>query len=142
MAYDSRTICALAKALGFPEVDDRRIKALLSEGRRVRWRYDDYQKLYVELIEDCLAQHLTWADCEEASMVYLVRQLEDAIEREITLKDRARNRAIRLLASDRFDEAKHRVVCAEEHAAAAAMMRAEIDAIKSRFPNVDWNFLD
>jgi predicted GIY-YIG superfamily endonuclease len=140
MTYDFGTICAIAKVLGFPEVDDGRIKALLSEGRRVRWRYDDYQRLYVELIEDCLAQHLTWTDCEEAAMVFLVRQREDALNREITLKDRARNRAIRLLASDRFDEAEHQVIRAKEHAETAAMMRADIDAIKSRFPNADWDF--
>lgn len=142
MAYDFSTICAIAKVLGFPEVNDGRIKALLSEGRRVRWRYDDYQRLYVELIEDCLAQHLTWADCEEAAMVFLVCQREDALRREIALKDRARNRAIRLLASDRFDEAEQQLIRAKEQAIATAMMRADIDAIKSRFPNVDWNFLD
>ena len=140
MTYDFSTICAIAKVLGFPEVDDGRIKALLSEGRRVRWRYDDYQRLYVELIEDCVAQHLTWSDCEETAMVCLVRQREAALDREITLKDRARNRAIRLLNSDRFDEARQRIICAEEHAGVAAMMCADIDAIKSRFPNADWNF--
>ena len=140
MSYNFGTICAIAKVLGFPEVDDGRIKALLSEGRRVRWRYDDYQRLYVELIEDCLAQHLTWTDCEEAAMVFLVRQREDALNREITLKDRARNRAIRLLASDRFDEAEQQVIRAKEHAETAAMMRADIDVTKSRFPNADWGF--
>lgn len=140
MTYDFSTICAIAKVLGFPEVNDGRIKALLSEGRRVRWRYDDYHRLYVELIEDCLAQHLTWADCEEAAMVFFVRLREDALRREIIRKDRARNRVIRLLASDRFDEAEQQLIRAKEYAETAAMMRADIDAIKSRFPNADWGF--
>jgi hypothetical protein len=51
MTYDFSTVCAIAKVLGFPEVDDGRIKALLSEGRRVRWRYDDYQPYCIILDE-------------------------------------------------------------------------------------------
>lgn len=140
MTYDFSTVCAIAKVLGFPEVNDGRIKALLSEGRRVRWRYDDYQKLYVELIEDCLSQHLTWSDCEEAAMVFLVRQREVEYNKTILFKDRARNRAIRLLSNDKFDEAEQQVIRAKEYANIAAMMRVDIDAIKSRFPNADWGF--
>ena len=140
MNYDSRTICALAKSLGFPEVNDGRIKALLSEGRRVRWRYDDYQKLYVELIEDCLAQHLTWADCEEAAMVYWVRLREHDFDKMVEHEKRLTNRIAEMRNRGLYDDEERATRRLNNIVFVKASIRAEIDEVKAAFPNADWCF--
>ena len=141
MNYNFSTICAIAKVLGFPEVGDDRIKALLAEGRRVRWREAKYERLYMEMVEDCIAQHLTWEDCKEAAMVFWVKiqeqKYEDAKEKEV----RARNRVIELLKRGQYDEAEKLIIHIKEDMLwVAANIRVEIENTKSKYPNADWNF--
>lgn len=140
MTYDSRTICALAKSLGIPEVSDPRIKALLSEGRRVRWRAEEYSKLYTELIEDCLAQHLSWNDCEEAAMVYWVRLREHDFEKMVKNEERLRNRMIDMLNRGLYDDVERAICRLKDIVFVKVSIRAEIDEVKAAFPNADWNF--
>lgn len=141
MAYDFSTICAIAKVLGFPEVSDDRVKALLTEGRCVRWRKADYEHLYIEMIEDCVAQHLTWIDCEEAAMVFWVKVQEHKYEKAKEQEVRARNRAIELLKRGQYDEAEKLITHIKEDMLwVAANIRIEIENAKSAYPNADWNF--
>ncbi len=141
MAYDFSTICAIAKVLGFPEVSDDRIKALLTEGRCVRRRKADYEHLYIEMIEDCVAQHLTWEDCEEAAMVFWVKMQERKYEKAKEQEVRARNRAIELLKRGQYDEAEKLIIHIKEDMLwVSANIRIEIENAKSAYPNADWNF--
>lgn len=141
MGYSFSTVCAIAKALGFPEVSDERIKALLAEGRCVRWRKADYEHLYTEMIEDCVAQHLTWKDCEEAAMVFWVKAQERKYEKAKEQEVRARNRAIELLKRGQYDEAEKLIIHIKEDMLwVAANIRVEIENAKSAYPNADWNF--
>lgn len=141
MAYDFSTICAIAKVLGFPNTNDERIKALLSEGRCVNWSKADYEHLYTKMIEDCITQHLTWKDCEEAATVFWVKikkkHYEKAKEREI----RVRNRVIEMLQREQYDEAEKLIKHIKENMLwISADIRVEIEKFQSAYPNVDWNF--
>jgi hypothetical protein len=140
MAYDSRTICALAKSLGFPKVSDPYVKALLSMGRRVRWRAEEYSKLYAELIEDCLVQHLSWSDCEEAAMVYWVRLREHDFDKMVEHEKRLINRIADMHNRGLYDDEERAIRRLDNIVFVKASIRADIDAIKSRFPNADWDF--
>ena len=141
MAYDFRTVCAIAKVLGFPKVNDGRVKALLSEGRRVRWKQADYEHLYVEMIEECVAQHLTWKDCEEAAMVFWVKVREQEYEKAKEQEIRARNRVIELLKRGQYDEAEKLIIHIKEDMLwVSANILVEIENVKSAYPNADWAF--
>lgn len=141
MGYSFSTVCAIAKALGFPEVSDERIKALLAEGRCVRWRKADYEHLYTEMIEDYVTQHLTWKDCEEAAMVFWVKTQERKYEKAKEQEVRARNRVIDLLNRGKYDEAEKLIIHIKEDMLwVAANIRIEIENAKSKYPNADWNF--
>lgn len=141
MGYNFGTVCAIAKALGFPEVSDDRVKALLTEGRFVRWRKADYKRVYMETIEDCVAQHLTWEDCEEAAMICWVKMQERKYKKAKEQEVRARNRVIDLLNSGQYDEAEKLIVHIKEDMLwVAANIRVEIENAKSKYPNADWNF--
>ena len=139
--YDFSTICAIAKVLGFPEVSDDRVKALLTEGRRVRLRKRDYERLYMEMVEDCVAQRLVWEDCEEAAVVFWVKTQERKYEKAKEQEVRARNRAIELLNRGQYDEAEKLIMHIKENMLwVSANIRIEIENAKSKYPNADWNF--
>lgn len=138
--YDFSTICAIAKVLGFPEVSDDRVKALLTEGRRVRLRKRDYERLYMEMVEDCVAQRLVWEDCEEAAVVFWVKTQERKYEKAKEQEVRSRNRAIELLMRCRYDEAEELIKRIKDMSLVSADIRAEIENAKSKYPNADWHF--
>lgn len=141
MVYSFGTICAIAKVLGFPEVSDDRIKALLTEGRCVRWRKSDYERCYTEIIECCVAQHFTWEDYKESAIVCWVKVQERKYEKAKEQEVRARNRAIELLRRGQYDEAEKLIMHIKENMLwISANIRAEIEIAKSAYPNADWNF--
>jgi hypothetical protein len=140
MAYDFSTICAIAKALGFPDVDDERVQALLCEGHKRRWRKAKYEERYIEIIQDALALSLTWKDYEEAAIVNLVQLRERAYEKLHSQKIAARNRVIEMLKREQYDAAEQHIGRIKELRETLSLISIDIINLKSAYPNADWNF--